>query len=488
MLQLIVALGFLIASAFSCSTSSKAQDTKPVGSTWSLEDCIQYGIKNNIGVQQSDIQIQVSNANLQQSKFARYPNLNASASQGLNFGRSIDPFSNTFVTQQVNNNNFGLSTSVTLFNGYRLQNTIRQNANSVQVNQLNNEQAKQTLSLNIAVAYLNVLLNQELLRTAQTNQISTQAQLERTQKLFDAGAVAEVDVINLKATLANNQLAITNAQNLLASAKVNLQQQMNLPMEGSFEVKSVNVDNLTVTPVAETTTQIYQTAEGTQASVKSADKTIEGNEIGIELAKSGLYPTLTLNGSLFSGYSSATPSPTPPQVIGTSQRTVGYLNNDLSQPVIATIPTFTQEKVPYTFFSQINDNFRQQISLQLTVPIFNAKQARTQIENAKLTKQNSELQAKQVRNQLRQTIEQAYIDAQNALQTYKTRQEQVTALTNSFDVTEKRYQAGASNVVDYNIAKNNLDNAKSDLVRAKYDYVFRKKVLDFYMNKPLTMD
>ena len=164
------------------------------------------------------------------------------------------------------------------------------------------------------------------------------------------------------------------------------------------------------------------------------------------------------------------------------------MNNDLSQPVIATIPVTTSEKIPYTFFSQINDNFRQQVSLQLNIPIFNARQARTQIETAKLSKQNSELQAKQVRNQLRQTREQSYIDAQNALQTYKTRQEQVTALTNAFDVTEKRYQAGASNVVDYNLAKNNLDNAKSDLVRAKYDYVFRKKVLDFYMNKPLTMD
>ncbi len=487
MLQLIVALGFLIASAFSCSTSTKAQDSKPVGSTWSLEDCIQYGIKHNISVQQSELQIQGANLNLQQSKYARYPNVNANVSQGLNWGRSIDPFTNSFVTQQVNNNNFSISSGVTLFNGYRLQNTIRQNANVVEVNQLNNEQAKQTLSLNIAVAYLNVLLNQELLRTAQTNQLSTQAQLERTQKLFEAGAIAEIDVINLKATLANNQLAITNTQNLLANSKVTLQQQMNLPLEPSFEVKSVNVDNLSVTPIAETSTQIYQTAEGTQASVKSADKTIQGNEIGIELAKSGLYPTLSLNGVLFSGYSSATPKFETSDG-GIVNRTVGFVNGDPSLPVVAPVPVFNRTEVPYKFFPQVSDNFRQQVSLQLNIPIFNARQARTQIESARLTKKNSELQATLVRNQLRQTIEQSYIDAQNALQTYKTRQEQVTALTNAFDVTEKRYQAGASNVVDYNLAKNNLDVAKSDLVRSKYDYLFRKKVLDFYMNKPLTMD
>jgi outer membrane protein len=471
---------------FSCSTSGKAQDTKPAGGVWSLEDCIQYGIKNNIGVQQSDIQIQIANANLQQSKFNRHPTVNASASQNLNWGRSIDPFTNTFVTTQVNSNNFGVQGSVTLFNGYRLQNTIRQNLNTVEVNRLNNEQTKQNLSLNIAVAYLNVLQNQELLRTTQTNLLSTQAQLERTQKLFDAGAVAEVDVINLKATMANNQLAITNAQNALNNAKVLLQQQMNLPLDATFEVKSVNVENLTVNDLVETPTQIYQTAEGTQAIVKSADQTIKGNEIAVELAKSGYYPTLTLNGVLFSGYSSATPKfETQIQQV---KAPIGYLNDDPSQPVIGTFSSASRTEVPYRFFPQVSDNFRQQVSLQLNIPIYNAKQTRTQVGNAVLNKQNSELQAKQVRNQLRQTIEQAYIDAKNAYQTYQTRQEQVKALANSFDVTDKRYQAGASNVVDYNLAKNNLDNAKSDLVRAKYDYLFRKKVLDFYMNKPLSMD
>jgi len=484
MLQLIVALGFLIASMFSCHTSSKAQDLKPAGGVWSLEECIQYGIKNNIGVQQSDIQIQTANANLQQSKFARYPSANANASQALNWGRSVDPFSNQFVTQQVNSNNFSVSGSVVLFNGYRLQNAIRQNGNTLAVNQLDNEQTKQTLSLNIAVAYLNVLQNQELLRTTRTNLSSTETQLERTKKLFEAGAIAEIDVINLEATIANNQLAITTAQNLLNGAKVTLQQQMNYPIDGEFEIKSVNVENLAVNDLVETPSQIYQTAESTQPNIKSADRAIIGSTIGIEQARAGLYPTLTMNGVLFSGYSSATP-----QFKATGnifQIPVGLVNNDPNQIVFA--PRSESIKVPYHFFDQLKDNFRQQISLQLNIPIYNGNFTRTQIGNAVLAKRNTELQAKQVRNQLRQTIEQAYIDAKNAYQTYQARQEQVKALTNAFEVTEKRYQAGASNVVDYNIAKNNLDNAKSDLVRSKYDYLFRKKVLDFYMNKPLTVD
>lgn len=486
MLQLIVALGFLIACMFSCDTSGKAQDIKPAGGVWSLEDCIQYGIKNNIGVQQSDIQIQTANANFQQSKFARYPSLNANASQGLNWGRSVDPFTNQFVTQQVNSNNFSLSGSITLFNGFRLQNAIRQNANTLEINQLNTEQAKQTLALNIAVAYLNVLQNQELLRTATTNLLSSQAQLERTQKLFQAGAIAELDVINLKATIANNQLAITTAQNALNNGKVTLQQQMNHPIEGDFEVKTVNVDNLAINDLVETPIQIYQTAEGSQPNIKSADKAIIGSEIAIEQARSGLYPTLSLNGTLFSGYSSATSKYNTNTTL--IPQTIGYVNNDINQPVISLYPSTERTKIAYPFFSQLQDNFRQQLSLQLSIPIYNGRFTRTQIGNAVLTKRNSELQAKQVRNQLRQTIELAYIDAKNAFQTYQARQEQVKALNNSFDMTDRRYQAGASNIVDYNLAKNSLDNAKSDLVRAKYEYLFRKKVLDFYMNKPLTMD
>ncbi len=486
MLQLIVALGFLIASMFSCGTSGKAQDMKPTGGVWSLEDCIQYGIKNNIGVQQSDIQIQTANANLQQSKFARYPSASANASQALNWGRSIDPFSNQFVTQQVNSNNFSVSGSMILFNGYRLQNVIRQNANTVGINQLNNEQAKQTLSLNIAVAYLNVLQNQELLGTSQTNLLSTQTQLDRTKKLFEAGAIAEIDVINIQATIANNQLAITNAKNMLNSGKVALQQQMNYALEDDFQVKTVNVDNLVVNDLVETPMQVYQTAEGTQPSIKSADQAIKGSEIAIEQARAGLYPTLSLNGTLFTGYSSASAKYNTNTTL--VQQTVGYVNGNVAQPVIGVFPSTERTKIAYPFFGQLKDNLRQQVSLNLNIPIYNGNFTRTQIGNAILAKRNTELQAKQVRNQLRQTIEQAYIDAKNAYQTYQTRQEQIKALTNAFEVTEKRYQAGASNVVDFNLSKNNLDIAKSDLVRSKYDYLFRKKVLDFYMNKPLTMD
>ena len=487
MLQLLLALGFLLACMFTCSTPSRAQDKKPAAGVWSLQECIQYANKNNISLQQSEIQIQTTNATLQQNKLARYaPTVNANVSQNFNWGRSIDPFTNAFVTQRVGSNNFSLSASVSLFNGFRTENTILQGLNTLEINRLDNEQVKQNLSLNIALSYLNVLQNQELLKTAQINLLSTQTQLDRTQKLFEAGAIAENEVINLKATIANNQLAITSAQNQVNIAKVNLQQFMNYPVEESFGIKNVEVENLSINDIAETTEQIYSLAEGSQPSVKSADKSILSREISIDLAKGAKYPTVNLSAVMFSGYSDATQK--FESSIVTTERVIGFVNNDPTIPVVGRFQNSIPQALPYKFLPQISDNFRQQASIQINIPIYSAGQIRTQIGNATLAKRNAELQAKQVRNDLRQTIEQAYINAKNALQTYQARQEQVKSLANALDVNEKRYNAGASNVVDYNLAKNNLDNAKNDLVRAKYDYLFRKKVLDFYMNKPLTID
>ncbi|NJL12325.1 MAG: TolC family protein [Microscillaceae bacterium] len=145
-------------------------------------------------------------------------------------------------------------------------------------------------------------------------------------------------------------------------------------------------------------------------------------------------------------------------------------------------------EIPYTFFDQLSDNFRQQVSLSLNIPIFNRWQVRNSINNAQISKRISELTAQNTRNQLRQTIEQAYADAKSALNTYRAREKQVEALQLTYEITEKRYEAGAANIVDFNLAKINVDNARSNLIQAKYDYLFRKKVLDFYLNKPLSFE
>ncbi len=472
---------------FATSHKLQAQD-RPAGDVWSLQGCIDYAIKQNITIQQSDLQIQIDENNYLQSKINRYPDLNGFANQQFSSGRSIDPFSNQFVNRTINSNNFSLSSSITIFDGFRISNTIKRNQINVNLSRLSAEQARYDVSLNIALAYLNILLNQELLAVAQQNVISTQTQLERTQKLFDAGAVAENNLIDLKATLANNELAVVNAENSIMISSLNLQQLMNLEVSPNFQVEPVNVDALEVTDFAESSQQIYQTAEGFLPNIRQAELAIERDDYNIEIAKSGRYPTLSANASVFTGYSSAGATRFTRVLTGSETQEIGFLTGDPNVTVSSLFPVSSLVESPYTFFPQLGDNIRQQVGFSLSIPIFNRWQVKNQINNAGIGKKITELSARNARIQLRQTIEQAYVDAKSALNTYRARERQVEALTLTYDNTKIRYEAGAANVVDFNLAKITLDNAKSDLVRAKYDYLFREKVLDFYQNKPLSFD
>ncbi len=460
----------------------QAQD-KPASGVWSLRACIDYAKTNNITIQQNAIQTEVSENTLFQSRLSRLPSVNAGASQTIAWGRSVDPFTNAFVTQRVSSNNFSLNANVTIFNGFQIRNNIQRNSKEVAINKLNTQQSENTIALNVALAYLAIMQNQELVVVAEKNLLSTQNQLERTQKLFEAGSIPEADVINLRATLANNEATLVNAQNQITLSKVNLQQQMNLPIEAGFEVEKISVENITVEKISDSPQSIYTIAEQSQPNIKSADLTIESRTTSIEIAKAGRYPTLTANATVLSGYSSASSRFNAVPIQYT--QTVGYVNNDRNQPVITTVNDFIRTPTSYAFKDQVQDNFRQQIGFNLNIPIFNAGQVKTNIANAVLNKKTAEVQAKNVRNQLRQTIEQAYIDALTTYNTYQARQKQVEAQELAFNVLEKRYQAGASNLVDLNVSRNTRDNARVELIRAKYDYVFRKKVLDFYQNKPI---
>ncbi len=472
----------LLGTSICSSHFLKAQD-KPASGVWSLRSCVDYAKKNNFTIQQNSIQSEISENTLYQSRLSRLPSVNAGASQTIAWGRSVDPFTNAFVTQRVSSNNFSLNANVTIFNGFQTRNTIQRNNIDMNVNKLNTTQSENTVALNVALAYLAVVQNQELVAVAEKNLLSTQNQLERTQKLFEAGSIPEADVINLKATLANNEANLITAQNQITVSKVNLQQQMNLPIETGFEVEKIAVDNVVVEKITESPQEVYKLAEQSQPNIKSADLTIESRTKSIEIAKAGRYPTLTASATILSGYSSASSkfNLTPIQFT----QTVGYVNGDRNQPVVNTFNDFIRSPAGYSFKDQVQDNFRQQIGFNLNIPIFNAGQVKTNIANSVLNKKVAEVQAKNIRNQLRQTIEQSYIDALNAYNTYQARQKQAEAQELAFNVLEKRYQAGASNLVDLNVSRNTRDNARVELVRAKYDYVFRKKVLDFYQNKPI---
>lgn len=461
-----------------------AQDT-PSG-PWGLEDCIQYALKNNVLVRQNDLRVQINENNFLQSRVSRLPSVNATANQRIAWGRSIDPFSNSFVNEQVNSNDFGLFGNVTLFNGGSINNTIKRNQVDVNASRATAQQTRNDISLNVALAYLNVLLNQELLTVAEQNVVSSENQLERNEKLFAAGAIAENDVIDARAQVANNQLAVVNAENQIRVSKANLQQWMNLPVTESFEIQTVPIEALEVAEFAETPSQIYQTAEVTQPSVKAADLNAESATYGVDVARAGFYPTLSLSGTVLTGFSSATPRRSFRRFAGID--TLGFVNGDPALPVTEEFDfTTTVTSDEYPFFDQLGDNLRQSVTLTLDIPIFNRWQVKNDVNNARINQQISELNAQDVRNQLRNDIENAYVNAKAAIQTYRSQEQQLQALQLSFETTQKRYEAGAANIVDFNIAQIALNNAQSDLVRAKYDYLFRRKVLDFYQGKDLSI-
>lgn len=458
--------------------------------TWSLEKCVNYGIENNLIIKQRQLQVESSASSLQQSREARFaPQINASATQALRTGRSIDPFTNQFVTQSVNSTSASISANIVLFNGFATSNTIKQNEINQKANSLDVEQTKRDIALNIANAYLQVLLAEELEEASKAQVAVSKAQLERTEKLFQAGAIAEIQVLNLKSQLANDEVNVITAQNQVGLAKLNLMQQMNMPATENINIEKVKVENFINEYDKMNSQQIYEIAEKTQLNIQSADLRIQSFERGIDLARSGLFPTVTLSAGFSSAYSSAAPDQLfrPDGTSRLEQVPIGFVGNSFD--TVFTLRSVPNGKfVENGFFNQMDFNRSSFIALSVNIPIYSQGRSRNAMTQARIQQKNQRYQSQLLRQQLRQTIEQAYNDMRVAQSIYEARLKQVEALENNFKAVETRFNSGASSAIDYNLAKLNLDQAKANLIRAKYEYIFRIKVLDFYQNKPITLN
>jgi outer membrane protein len=456
---------------------------------WSLQKCVNYAIENNISIKQRQLQVESSTENLQQSRESRFaPQLSASLSQAMRTGRSIDPFTNQFVTQNVFSTNISLNGSIVLFNGFGTINTIKQNETTLKANQLDVEQAKRDISLNVANAYLQLLLAQELEQASLAQVEITKNQLERTEKLFKAGSVAEVQVLNLKSQLANDEVNVITARNQVSLARLKLLQEMNMPATQNIEIEKVEVATLINEYANKNPQEIYDTAEKNQYNIQSADLRIESLKYNEAVARSALYPTLTLGVGINSAYSSAAPSELfrPDGTSTLVQVPIGYVGGSFD--TVYTIRAIPNGKIePNRFFNQMDFNRSSFIVLNLNIPLYSQGRTRNSITQSRIQQKNQKYQADLLRQQLRQAVEQAYNDMKLAQSNFEARQKQVEALELNFKAVESRFNAGASNAVDYNLAKLNLDQAKAQLIRTKYEYLFRIKVLDFYMNKPIEL-
>lgn len=478
-----VKIRFAVGSLFLLLVGTKMfAQTTVVAQTMTLEQCIDYALKNNIQIKQSELNTELSKATLTQSKANLLPSLNAQASHSYNIGRTIDRFTNTFADAQVLSQNFGVSTDVTLFSGFQNINSIQQNKFAYLAGKYDVDKMKNDVSLNIATAYLQILYSMEALDNAKNQMGITLAQVDRTKLLVEAGSVARGVLLDIQSQFALEELNVTNAQNQLDISYLNLAQLLNMPSADGLAIVKPELNVGTDALLTLTASQIYTTAVGNLPEVKSAEYNVKSAEKSVDVAWGGVSPRLTFSASYGTGYS------------GASQRLLqaptfqGYSPNGdtTSSGDLVYSPYFssgTFEKTP--FADQYKDNVNKSFGFFLTVPIFNRFQTKTAIDRARIQKLNAELTVESTKLQVQKNVQQAYADANAGLKKYNASLKAIEAMQESFKYTEQKFNVGLVNTNDYNDAKNKLIKTQSDLLQAKYEFVFKTKVLDFYQGKPL---
>jgi outer membrane protein len=460
--------------------------------TYSLEDCIRIALETNPQVKISELQVQTNGNYAQQSRWQRWPSLSFSAGQGFSSGRNIDPYTNVYVQQNVNSNNFQLNSSVVLFNGFQLKNAVTRNDINVKASQKDLEAVRNDIMLNVALSYLQIISNEELIEVARRQVDASLLQVERTQKLVDAGTLAESNLLDLKAQLANDELTLVNNQNNLETSKLNLKQIMNMPGSEVINVVKIPVSDPTLQAYGATIQEIFDVAIGNLPQMKAANLRIESAKKSVEIARGAGMPSLSLGGGISTAFSSAAPKQrfisdgTGSTTIDVPSTTNYVKYGDFTLPVIQKVTTPNGSIQNFGYVNQLDGNRNSYLNLSLRIPIFANFQVKYNVANSKIQQKNIEYQAQQVQLTIRKNVEQAYIDMTNSAKRYSATANQVRALTEAFRVAQVRFDVGAINSTEYNIAKANLDRANGNLVQSKYDYVFRTKILDFYMNKPLS--
>jgi len=448
-----------------------AQDQK-----FNLKQSIETALKNNISVRQSHLNVRAAEINYKQSKQNLFPDLNAFVSQGINQGRSIDPFTNSYVNQNIGYSNYGVSTNVIFFNGMRLRNIIRQTGYAYDASNMELQQAKDELTLNVIITYLQVLNNEDLVEINKQQVIVAQKQVERLEVLNKEGAINPPLLFDLQGQLKDNELNVLSAQNTLESSKLFLAQLMNVPYSNTIQLERLGMEDAITQPAA-TVNDVYQKAMEQLAGVKASGLRTKSAEAGVKAAKSELFPVLSFNGNLNTNYSSIASRDV--FLNSTDVTTTDYvIVNGNPVPVVSKQNNFASEKIGYG--SQLNNNVFSNFGVTLNVPIFNSFQTRNRIKLAQMNLQNFVLLEENTITELRQQVEQAHMNMTNAWSRYKVLLEQVESFKNSFRAAEVRFNAGLGTSVDYLIAKNNLDRANQNLITAKYDYLLRKKLIDFY--------
>ena len=461
--------------------------TLPVSTTLTLEQCIDLALQNQPSVRQSELQQQISDNAVEQTRRSQLPVVSGFSNQGINFGRNVDPYTNGITNAQIGTNSAGLGLNWTVFNGLQLKNTLAQQGLTAKAGQYDVAATKNVVSLNTLLAYLQLLSAQDLLATSEVQVAVSQRQMERTEKLVKSGITAPFNLYDAKSQLANDEMQRVQARTNLNTANLTLLQLLNLPATMPLQVTRLALDGQSGTapmPFGATDAyQLYMQARTFMPEVLAADLRTEAARKGLDLAKGLAYPSVVLNANWGTSYSSAARR----TVFGNEiieQTTTGFVDvAGQPYPVKMLMPTSGTERIGY--FGQLGNNQYKSMGVSVRIPVLNGLQVRYRTTDARLRQQVAESQAEGVRRGLRQAIDQAVNQWQNAYERYVALDQQVVVLGQSYKAAEARYNAGLLNAVDYNLAKSNLDRASVNLIQAQYETLLRAKVAGFYRNGTL---
>ncbi len=453
--------------------------TQAQDKVWSLEKCIDYALSHNIQVKEQMLVTKSADIDLQQSKLNLLPSVNGNTGYSKSF-KTVNQFTNQFYDGASISGS--VTGSLTVFNGFQKLYAIKQSMINRQASKYDQDKLMNDISLNIASTYLQILFYQELQNNAEQQLDVTRQQVDRMQKMVDAGTKAQGDLLNIQAQAASEELLLVQAKNNLDLGYLALYQLMDLPNEERFLIEVPKLTMLNKSTLQASPNSIYETALASQPSIKSADLKVQSAELGLKRTYSSLLPSISLSGSLNTGFS--TKLQTIDQILQ-KEYAIGYTKPG-NVPVYSMQSDYTYKD--YKWNDQINSNIQKSFGVYMSIPIFSNYQGQNNVKKSKLSIENYKYQLQQAKQDLNKTIEQAYADAKAALNKYQSADKKVNATKESFHYSEQRFNVGLLSSVDYNSAKKELSAAESELLQAKFEYFFRTTILDFYMGKPISLN
>ncbi len=450
---------------------------------WTLQECIHHALNNSPEVLQAEISKEQAANNLELNQWNHLPDVSLSSGQFLQNGRSIDRFTNTFTQTRIYSNNVGLQSNVLLFAGRQLHYNTQQSryaflASSDDVQTVNNN-----IALRIANFYLQALQARELLKAAQVNKGSLQRQLELNMKLFEAGSIAEPQILALQAQLSSEEVNIVNAQNQVEQALANLRSLLLLPFDADFDVLQPNLPVGNEQPEDYQPDSIFEIAQNFRPEIRAARYRVISAQFAVKAAQAGRYPTLSAGANLNTLYSENAKRIVNTQITGT--RPIGFVSgtNELVETVEL---AYTLNTIP--FADQYKDNFGQSAGMQFNWTLFGKKGVDIRVKQAQLALKSAQLQETSARYQLYTEIVNAYNGFRQAHLRYKANEAAYQLQQLNLDYLERRFEAGQANQTELVVARSMRFTAASNLIQSKYERIFRRMILDFYSGTSIELN